>query len=444
MSDLFSPFLSSMSVASSSRQAGVYNQVFTPRADVKFRFYDFFAGAGMATLGLRDSWQCVWANDIAPQKRAVYATNFGDDHLVPGDVALITADKLPKSAEMAWASFPCQDLSLAGWRKGLSAERSGVFWAFWRIMHDLALREERPPIVVVENVVGLLYGDSFTGLCEAIASLGMQFGALVMDARRFVPQSRPRVFLVAVDDRIDCSALVIDEPASTWASNALIDAHKKLPDDMKALWRWWRLPVPKPAKRTIAEIIEDLPTLVEWHTPEQTQTLLDMMSETNRDKIDKAVRLGKRQVGFLYKRIRNDVQRAEVRFDGVSGCLRTPQGGSSRQTVVIVEKGAVRTRLLSPREAARLMGVPETFVLPERYNDAYKAMGDGVVVPVVSWLSDHLLRPIAELLSSPVDGDVQTDAVPATDLSQYRASTERRASQWLMLQRLKSAPLQQS
>ncbi len=151
----------------SSRPAGVYNQVFTSRADVRFRFYDFFAGAGLATLGLRDSWQCVWANDIAPQKRAVYAANFGDDHLVPGDVALITTDQLPKPAEMAWASFPCQDLSLAGWRKGLSAERSGVFWAFWRIMHDLALSEERPPIIVIENVVGLLYGDSFTGLCEA-------------------------------------------------------------------------------------------------------------------------------------------------------------------------------------------------------------------------------------------------------------------------------------
>lgn len=431
-------------MAGSFRPAGVYNLVFTPRADVKFRFYDFFAGAGLATLGLRDSWQCVWANDNAPKKRAVYAANFGDDHLVPGDVAFITADQLPKPAEMAWASFPCQDLSLAGWRKGLSAERSGVFWAFWRIMHELALREDRPPIIVIENVVGLLYGDSFTGLCEAIASLEMQFGALVMDARRFVPQSRPRVFLVAVDDRIDCSALAMDEPASTWAPNALIDAHKRLPDDMKARWRWWRLPVPEPTKRTITEILQDDPTPVEWHTPEQTEAILNMMSDANRAKIDKAVRFGARQVGFLYKRIRNDVQRAEVRFDGISGCLRTPRGGSSRQTVVVVENGKVRTRLLSPREAARFMGVPETFVLPERYNDAYKAMGDGVVVPVVSWLSDHLLRSIAELLSSPVEGDAQADAIPVADLSQYRASTEKRASQWLISRRQKSVPLQQS
>jgi DNA (cytosine-5)-methyltransferase 1 len=444
MGNLFSSVPGGAAIAHSFRPARVYNQMYATGAPVRFRFYDFFAGAGLATLGLRRSWQCVWANDIDPRKAAVYTANFGTEHFLPGDVAQVTADQLPKPAEMAWASFPCQDLSLAGWRKGLSAERSGVFWAFWRIMHDLTLREEGPPIIVIENVLGLLYGDSFAGLCEAVASLGMQFGGLVMDAKRFIPQSRPRVFLIAVDDRIDCSSLVIDEPPSAWAPNALIDAHNRLPDDMKALWRWWRLPGPKPANRTIADIIEDRPTLVEWHTPEQTQALLDMMSDTNREKIEKAVRLAKRQVGFLYKRIRNDVQRAEVRFDGISGCLRTPQGGSSRQTVVIVEKGTVRTRLLSPREAARLMGVPDTFVLPDRYNDAYKAMGDAVVVPVVEWLSDHLLRPIAELLSSPADREAQADAVPATDLSHYRASTERRASQWLMLQRQRSAPLQQS
>lgn len=408
---------------------------------MKLRFYDFFAGAGLATLGLRNSWQCVWANDIAPRKAAVYTANFGGGHFALGDVAEVSADRLPKPAEMAWASFPCQDLSLAGWRKGLAAERSGVFWAFWRIMHDLKVRGERPPIVVIENVAGLLYGDSFTGLCEAIASLGMQFGALVIDARRFVPQSRPRVFLVAVDGSVDCSPVATDQPLSMWAPTALMEAHKRLPPDMRARWRWWRLPAPKLGRRSIADVIEDTPTLVEWHKPGQTQALIEMMTDTNRRKIEKALQLRKRQVGFLYKRIREGVQRAEVRFDGISGCLRTPQGGSSRQTVVIVENGKIRTRLLSPREAARLMGVPDSFVLPDRYNDAYKAMGDGVVVPVVSWLSEHLLRPIAELLSRPVEAERGTDAVPPADLSYYRASTERRASQWLMSQRQKSAPL---
>src|SRR5215469_8668588 len=97
------------------------------------RFYDFFAGAGLAALGLGDQWACVWANDIDPKKAAVYKANFPDDHFFLGDVAEFTAADLPNSTQLAWASFPCQDLSLAGWRRGLSADRSGAFWPFWRI-----------------------------------------------------------------------------------------------------------------------------------------------------------------------------------------------------------------------------------------------------------------------------------------------------------------------
>lgn len=94
-------------------------------------------------------------------------------------------------------------------------------------------------------------------------------------------------------------------------------------------------------------------------------------------------------------------QRAEVRFDESSGCLRTPAGGSSRQTVLLVEGGRVRSRLLSPREAARLMGVPEDYPLPSNYNEAYHLFGDGLVVPVVSWLEQHLLRPLARAAKHP-------------------------------------------
>jgi DNA (cytosine-5)-methyltransferase 1 len=120
-----------------------------------------------------------------------------------------------------------------------------------------------------------------------------------------------------------------------------------------------------------------------------------MMSPINLQKVQQASMKSERSVGFLYKRTRNGQQRAEVRFDGIAGCLRTPTGGSSRQTLVIVEDGEVRTRLISPREAARLMGVDDGFSLPDAYNDAYHAMGDGVAVPAVRWLSDHLLAPIA-------------------------------------------------
>jgi len=87
-------------------------------------------------------------------------------------------------------------------------------------------------------------------------------------------------------------------------------------------------------------------------------------------------------------------QRAEVRFDGVAGCLRTPAGGSSRQTVLLVHGNQIKARLLSRREVARLMGLPASYRMPERYNDAYRIAGDGVVVPIVKYLDEHVFQPV--------------------------------------------------
>ena len=315
-----------------------------------------------------------------------------------GDVGTVTIDSLPFGADMAWASFPCQDLSLAGWRRGLKAERSGTFWEFWRLMHDSMQRGERPPLVVIENVVGMLYGKDFAMLCEALATLGMQFGPLVVDARLFLPQSRPRVFLIAVDSRVDCSSFTHEEvpDAVPWFTKAVRAAYEQMPASISGLWRWWTLPEPSLGIRPVEELIEETPTGVAWHEPDETNRLLAMMTDLNLEKTKHAMERGT-SVGFIYKRIREKVQRAEVRFDGIAGCLRTPEGGSSRQIVLSLNNGHARSRLLSPREAARLMGVPDRLWLPPKYNDAYRAVGDGVAVPVVRWLSERLLIHLARL-----------------------------------------------
>jgi DNA (cytosine-5)-methyltransferase 1 len=123
------------------------------------------------------------------------------------------------------------------------------------------------------------------------------------------------------------------------------------------------------------------------------------MTPLHRQKVAKAMQAGRRTVGAVYRRTRPDEhgvkrQRAEVRFDEIAGCLRTPAGGSSRQTILVVEGETVRSRLLSPREAARLMGLRDDYQLPARYNDAYHVCGDGVCVPVVR----HIARQILEQL----------------------------------------------
>ena len=142
---------------------------------------------------------------------------------------------------------------------------------------------------------------------------------------------------------------------------------------------------------------------VAWHKVPETQRLLSMMSDINLDKIEQAKKrsneTGRRMVGTVYRRTRRDdlgdkVQRAEVRFDGVAGCLRTPVGGSSRQMILVVEGEKIRSRLISGRETARLMGLPDDYNLPERYNEAYHLTGDGVAVPVVRHMARHILFPV--------------------------------------------------
>jgi DNA (cytosine-5)-methyltransferase 1 len=151
--------------------------------------------------------------------------------------------------------------------------------------------------------------------------------------------------------------------------------------------------------RTLADEIEDHPTSVTWHTAGETERLLAKMSPVNKAKVAAAIRAGRRMVGGVYNRTRLDergvkVQRAEVRFDDVSGCLRTPAGGSSRQVILVIDGHKIRSRLISARETARLMGLPDDYKLPKNYNEAYHLTGDGVVVDVVRHLAQHVLEPL--------------------------------------------------
>jgi DNA (cytosine-5)-methyltransferase 1 len=217
---------------------------------------------------------------------------------------------------------------------------------------------------------------------------------------RFVPQSRPRLFIIAIRNDIAIpDAVKLSEPDPAWHPLHLVNGYEKLSQEARSSWVWWKLPIPSKRSSIFADLIDDAPQGVTWHTTEETQRLLDMMSPINRRKVEQAKRLGHRIVGGIYRRTRTNkdggrVQRAEVRFDDISGCLRTPAGGSSRQTILLVEGEHIRSRLLSPREAARLMGLPDAYALPANYNDAYHLAGDGVVVPVVRFLSNHLLEPL--------------------------------------------------
>lgn len=364
-------------------------------------FYEFFAGGGMARLGLGPNWRPSYVNDCDAKKNAAYRQNWGvDEPLDSRPVQQVSVDDLPGQAALAWASFPCQDLSLAGNGAGLAGERSGAFWSFWGLMQQLGAQGRAPQLIVLENVIGLLSsndGRDFATLSRALAEGGYRFGALAIDAQHFLPQSRPRLFIVATREHVP-SALIADAPSDVFHPLALQIAADNLRRADLQHWAWWRLPTPPERAIDLADVIEDAPTGVTWHSPEETARLLSLMNKKNRAKVRAATDSGKTVVGTIYRRTRLEnglrQQRAEVRFDGTAGCLRTPGGGSSRQTLIFVDGPHIRTRLLSAREAARLMGLPDSFQLPHRYNAAYHLIGDGVAVPAVRYLSEHLLEPL--------------------------------------------------
>jgi DNA (cytosine-5)-methyltransferase 1 len=367
-------------------------------------FYEFFAGGGMARAGLGPEWTCLFANDFDANKGVSYQANWGTGgELKIGDVGALTLSDLPGRADLAWGSFPCQDLSLAGVGAGLQGDRSGTFYPFWRLMQGLAVEGRAPAIIALENVCGALTshgGRDFAAICHAFHDLGYRMGALVIDAALFVPQSRARLFLIGIREGVAIDpSLISPSQTEPFHTPALRRALEGVSPDIRANMLWWAPPPPARRNTTFAGLIEDNPDGVAWHSAKETRRILSLMSPVNLAKVEAAQRSGRRVIGAVYKRTRLDdrgrkTQRAEIRFDDVSGCLRTPAGGSSRQTVMVVERESVRSRLISARETARLMGLPDDYTLPANYNEAYHLTGDGVVVDVVRHLATHIFEPL--------------------------------------------------
>jgi DNA (cytosine-5)-methyltransferase 1 len=219
-------------------------------------------------------------------------------------------------------------------------------------------------------------------------------GAVVIDAKAFVPQSRPRAFIIAASEEIPLDGLSQELPSGPFHTTGLVRTSFAVNDPE---WVWWSLPIPQGNKPTFEDLCErDAPC----DPPSKTRDICAMLSPLNRKKLNAARRAKTFFAGTAYKRTRpdeegNKIQRLEIRFDGIAGCLRTPNGGSSRQTVILVDQGSVRSRLMTIRECARLMGAPDTYKLNGSYNDGYRAMGDAVVVPVTRWLTRHLLMSLA-------------------------------------------------
>jgi len=375
-------------------------------------FCEFFAGIGLVREGLEASgWTCVYANDINPKKRELYEGRFGaEGHFHLGDVwetAEVLA-QIPERPFLATASFPCVDLSLAGHWRGFEGEHSSTFFGFARALD--ALGDRRPKVVMLENVTGFITsqgGKDFESAARALAELGYHLDAFVLDAKWFVPQSRPRVFVVGLRDG-EGPALAVRKSSRDWIKDEwseIVDrADKtirppKLVKLMRSIelptgWAAFDIPAPRLDRPDVAALI-DLDDRQEWWDASAVAKHLDMMSDPHREAVDALLAAGRTFVGTIYRRKRGDKTRAEVRFDGVAGCLRTPKGGSARQIVIAVEGGAVRMRWMSAREYARLQGAPD-FPLVANAIQNLHGFGDAVCSPVIRHIDKHILTPVFE------------------------------------------------
>jgi DNA (cytosine-5)-methyltransferase 1 len=350
-------------------------------ASAPWTMQEFFAGSGLVAYGLGRVFRPVWSNDICDKKAAVYRANFLDEHFVLDDIKNINGSSLP-SAHLSWASFPCQDLSLAGSMAGIDAERSGLVWEWLRILGEMP---ERPSLLMIENVAGLLTankGKNYTKLHHALLDLGYKSGAMLIDAVHFVPQSRPRVFIIAVKQEIQVPPELQDFGPNWLHNKAAAALGESLPD-----WIWWFAEMPPRRYVQLTDIID-------FSLPYDKDYVLELIPPHHKKIIDGFENI----IATGYRRTRNGKQCLELRFDGVAGCLRTPEGGSSKQFLIVKRNGELHARVLSPREAARLMGAPDSFVLPDKVNDAYKAMGDAVAVPVAEFVGQEILAKLAEVV----------------------------------------------
>lgn len=377
-------------------------------------FAEFFAGVGLVREGLKThNWNCVWANDISENKRETYVNNFNEEHFYLDDIWEITKKPsiIPDHTFLYTASFPCTDLSVAGGRKGLAGKESGTLHALLQIIFAKQKSQSQPKVVLLENVKGFLTSKKGQDVADTVCAfndLGYIVDIIELDAIIFTPQSRPRVFLIAVESTLAKSCMhlklknsildfwwsIFDKSPSLRSSKIkqIIQANDHLD------WGIFDICQPTKSKSKLDDIIEtDIPQNSKlWWNDKRKNHLFSQMSVAHQKNLCSMIEKNKYSYGTAYRRMRKGKSMAELRTDGKAGCLRTPRGGSSKQILVRAGNKHWDVRLLTPREYARLQGVRDNFVLPDNANKGYFAMGDAVCVPVIEFISENILLPLYE------------------------------------------------
>ncbi len=313
-------------------------------------FIDLFAGLGGFRLALESyGAKCVYSSEWEPNVRKVYENNFGD--IPEGDITKVDENTIPNH-DILCAGFPCQAFSISGKQRGFEDSRGTLFFDVARIV-----KCKRPKIVFMENVKNFAShdgGKTLSVVKNIMEELGYKFYAKVLNAADYgVPQKRERIYMVCFRNDLNISEFSFPKPIvlNSYVEDYLLTNEYDLDN----------LYVSRPDTY-------------------MTNTLDNTYS-------NKPIRLGIVNKGGQGERIYST--------KGIAITLSANGGGVFSKTGGYLING--KTRKLHPRECARLMGYPDWYIIDNSNNQAYKQLGNSVIIDVLQLITAEISSAIIKV-----------------------------------------------
>lgn len=305
-----------------------------------YKFIDLFAGLGGFRLALESlGANCVYSNEWDKDAQSVYSSNFGD--IPEGDITKVEEKNIPDH-DILCAGFPCQAFSISGKQRGFEDSRGTLFFDVARIV-----KEKKPKVVFMENVKNFAAHDNGRTLSVVRATmeeLNYTFYHAVLNAKDYgIPQKRERIYMVCFRKDLNIG--------------------------------YFKFPLPFKLTKHVEDFLLNDESLVKDLYVNREDTYFNGSKDNQYS--DKSIRLGIINKGGQGERIYS-TKGIAITFSAYGGGVFSKTGG-------YLVNG--KTRKLHPRECARLMGYPDSYIISSKKNQAYKQFGNSVVIDVLQYIA---------------------------------------------------------
>lgn len=299
----------------------------------RFKFIDLFAGIGGIRIGFEtNGGECVFTSEWDKPAQRTYQENFGE--LPHGDITKINPMEIP-NFDILLAGFPCQPFSQAGLKRGFEDTRGTLFFNIAQIV-----KHHKPSVVFLENVRNLAThdkGKTLKVIVSTLEDMGYKVYHKVLNAKDFgLPQNRARIYIVGFKNAVD-----------------------------------FVFPEPQKIQTKVGQILEE--------NVDSKYTISDKLWAGHKRRKKEHREKGN---GFGYSLFDKDSEYTST----ISA--RYYKDGSE----ILIKQKNMNPRKLTPREAARLQGFPEDFIIPVSDTQAYKQFGNSVAVPVIVKLAKEITK----------------------------------------------------